>query len=187
MKCAVFIDGNNVFHSALSLGLKLDYAKLMDVLVPKGHELLCAYYHTGVDEKNPKQHGFRTWMKRNGFRVVEKPLETDSSGKTRANLDLEIVADMMAMADRLDTIVLVSGDGDFVYPLALLAQRGLRIEVAAFHSFGNNSASYKLMEAADKFTDLTKLQDQIRKDYPDSEDGDDFQEKPRPPAPEPLP
>jgi uncharacterized LabA/DUF88 family protein len=177
MKCAVFIDGNNVFHSARDLHVKVDYAKLVDILVPKDHKLLYAYYYTGVDENNSDQHKFRTWMKRNGFRVVEKPLETDSSGKTRANLDLEIVTDMMALADRLDTIVLVSGDGDFVYPLALLAQKGLRIEVAGFRSTTHNYASHKLIDAADKFTDLTKLQDQIRRDGPETEDGDDFPEK----------
>ena len=73
MRCAVFIDGNNIFHSARQLGFEVDYAKLLAVLVGKDRELLRAFFYTGVDEGADRQRGFLHWMRRNGFRVIQKP------------------------------------------------------------------------------------------------------------------
>jgi uncharacterized LabA/DUF88 family protein len=106
--------------------------------------------------------------------VVEKLLETDRDGKRRANLDLEIATDMMAFADKLDTVILVSGDEDFVYPLTLLAQRGVRIEVAGFRC----SVSPKLMDAADKYIDLDAMVDRLRKAGHESEEHNGLRERP---------
>jgi uncharacterized LabA/DUF88 family protein len=160
MKCAVFIDGNNVFHSAKQLGVEVDYKKMLDMLVGEGRQLLRAFFYTGVDENEKKQHGFLLWMRRNGFRVVEKPLWTDNHGNRRAPLDVEIATDMMAFGDKVDTIVLVSGDEDFSYPLSILAQRGVRIEVYGFE----RTTSSKLMDCADKFFSLDALVGKFRKD-----------------------
>jgi uncharacterized LabA/DUF88 family protein len=170
MRCAVFIDGNNVFHSARQLGLEVDYAKLLEILISKDHKLLRAFFYTGVDENADKQRGFLHWMRRNGFRVVQKVVETDRDGIRRANLDLEIATDMVAFADKLDTIILVSGDEDFVYPLSVLAQRGVRIEVAGFRS----TMSSRLMDAADKCIDLETQMDRIRKATSPNEYHHDF-------------
>ena len=54
IRCAVFIDGNNVFHSARQLGFEVDYAKLLGVLT-EDRELLRAFFYTGVDENAERQ------------------------------------------------------------------------------------------------------------------------------------
>ncbi|HNX95966.1 MAG TPA: NYN domain-containing protein, partial [Holophaga sp.] len=72
MRCAVFIDGNNIFHSARQLGFEVDYSRLLTALVGKDRELLRAFFYTGVDEGADRQRGFLHWMRRNGFRVVQK-------------------------------------------------------------------------------------------------------------------
>jgi uncharacterized LabA/DUF88 family protein len=55
------------------------------------------------------------------------------------------------MAPKLDVIVLISGDGDFV-PLVeyLKTNEGCQVEVVSF----SKSTSSKLIESADGFTDL---------------------------------
>ena len=173
MRCAVFIDGNNVFHSSRMLGLEVDYAKLLEVLIDKDDMLIRAFFHTGVNEALEKQKGFLRWMKRNGFMVVERKVEIDRDGKKRANLDVEITTDMLALADRLDMVILVSHDGDFVYPLKALAQRGVRIVVAGFRSIMNG----ELMDAADRCIDLTEQMDKIRKVGSPNEEHHDFHER----------
>ena len=99
-------------------------------------------------------------MRRNGFRVVQKELKTFYDGSRKANLDVEIAVDMLSLAGRYDTAVLVSGDEDFVYAVNAVAYKGCRVELAGFRS---NTAP-KLIDVADYFIDLGEIADKVRKE-----------------------
>ena len=157
---AVFIDGNNLFHAARFHNLDIDYNKLLRVLLGDGR-LLRAFFSTGVDAGAERQQGFLLWMRRNGFRVVQKELKTFYDGTRKASLDVEIAVDMLSLAGKYDTAVLVSGDEDFVYAVNAVAYKGCRVEVAGFRS---NTAP-KLIDVADYFIDLGEIGDRVRKDY----------------------
>jgi len=159
-RVAVFIDGNNLFHAARFHNIDIDYNKLLRVLLGDGR-LLRAFFYTGVDAGAERQQGFLLWMRRNGFRVVQKELKTFYDGTRKANLDVEIAVDMLSLAGRYDTAVLVSGDEDFVYAVNAVAYKGCRVEVAGFRS---NTAP-KLIDVADYFIDLGEIHEQIRKDH----------------------
>ncbi|MDT5296151.1 MAG: hypothetical protein QOJ76_3031, partial [Acidobacteriota bacterium] len=143
-RVAVFIDGNNLFHAARFHNIDIDYNKLLRVLLGDGR-LLRAFFYTGVDVGAERQQGFLLWMRRNGFRVIHKELKTFYDGTRKANLDVEIAVDMLSLAGRYDTAVLVSGDEDFVYAVNAVAYKGCRVEVAGFRS---NTAP-KLIDVAD--------------------------------------
>jgi uncharacterized LabA/DUF88 family protein len=166
-RVAVFIDGNNLFHAARFHTIDIDYNKLLRVLLGDGR-LLRAFFYTGVDAGAERQQGFLLWMRRNGFRVVQKELKTFYDGTRKANLDVEIAVDMLSLAGRYDTAVLVSGDEDFVYAVNAVAYKGCRVEVAGFRS---NTAP-RLIDVADFFIDLGDIADLIRKDSDHSEDYD---------------
>jgi hypothetical protein len=100
-------------------------------------------------------------MRRNGFRVIQKELKTFYDGSRKANLDVEIAVDMLSLAGRYDTAVLVSGDEDFVYAVNAVAYKGCRVEIAGFRS---NTAP-KLIDVADYFIDLGEIADRVRKDH----------------------
>jgi uncharacterized LabA/DUF88 family protein len=172
MRCAVFIDGNNIFHSARQLGFEVDYARLLAVLLGKDRELLRAFFYTGVDEGADRQRGFLHWMRRNGFRVVQKPVKQERDGTRRARLEVEITTDMLAYAEKVDLVILVSGDEDFAYPLQALTQKGIRVEVAGFRGAMAN----KVMDAADRYIELDQLTERFRKEA-DLEDEDAFRER----------
>lgn len=159
-RVAVFIDGNNLFHAARFHNLDIDYNKLLRVLLGDGR-LLRAFFYTGVDAGAERQQGFLLWMRRNGFRVVQKELKTFYDGTRKANLDVEIAVDMLSLAGRYDTAVLVSGDEDFVYAVNAVAYKGCRVEVAGFRS---NTAP-KLIDVADYFIDLGDIAEQVRKEW----------------------
>jgi uncharacterized LabA/DUF88 family protein len=91
---------------------------------------------------------------------VQKELKTFYDGTRKANLDVEIAVDMLSLAGRYDTAVLVSGDEDFVYAVNAVAYKGCRVEVAGFRS---NTAP-RLIDVADFFIDLGDIADLIRKD-----------------------
>ncbi|MFL6229965.1 MAG: NYN domain-containing protein [Pyrinomonadaceae bacterium] len=158
-RVAVFIDGNNLFHAARYHNIDIDYNKLLRVLLGDGR-LLRAFFYTGVDVGAERQQGFLLWMRRNGFRVIHKELKTFYDGTRKANLDVEIAVDMLSLAGRYDTAVLVSGDEDFVYAVNAVAYKGCRVEVAGFRS---NTAP-KLIDVADYFIDLGEIAEKVRKE-----------------------
>jgi len=122
--------------------------------------LLRAFFYTGVDIGAERQQGFLLWMRRNGFRVIQKELKTFYDGTRKANLDVEIAVDMLSLAGRYDTAVLVSGDEDFVYAVNAVAYKGCRVEIAGFRS---NTAP-KLIDVSDYFIDLGEIADKVRKE-----------------------
>ncbi|MBW4631583.1 MAG: NYN domain-containing protein [Iphinoe sp. HA4291-MV1] len=158
-RVAIFIDGANLFHAGLQLGLEIDYAKLLCCLTENA-KLLRAFFYTGVDRTNEKQQGFLLWMRRNGYRVVTKDLIQFPDGSKKANLDVEIAVDMMNLAPYYDTAVLVSGDGDLAYAVNALSYQGVRVEVVSVRSMTSDS----LIDVTDYFVDIETVKQYIQKD-----------------------
>src|ERR1700741_4185485 len=158
-RVAVFIDGNNLFPAARFHNIDIGYNKLLRVLLGDGR-LLRAFFFTGVGIGGERQEGFLLWMRRNGFRVIQKELKTFYDGSRKANLDVEIAVDMLSLSGRYDTEVLVSGDEVFVYAVNAVAYKGCRVEIAGFRS---NTAP-KLIDVSDYFIDLGEIADKVRKE-----------------------
>ncbi len=157
-RIAILIDGSSLFYAALQLRLEIDYLKLLAYL--KGDRyLLRAYFYTGSDRSNERQQGFLLWMRRNGYRVITKELIALPDGSRKANLDVEIAIDMMTLEPHCDTIVLLTGTGDLSYAVSNLSYRGVKIEVVSLRANTND----RLINLADRFTDLADIQDLIRK------------------------
>ncbi len=157
-RVAIFIDGSNLFYAALQLGIEIDYTKLLFRLT-EGSRLLRAFFYTGVDRTNEKQQGFLLWMRRNGYRVISKELVQLPDGSKKANLDVEIAVDMMALAGSYDTAILVSGDGDLAYAVDAASYRGVRVEVVSLRSM----TSDHLINVADRYVDLEQIKEEIQK------------------------
>ncbi|MDF5719278.1 MAG: NYN domain-containing protein [Rhizonema sp. PD37] len=158
-RIAIFIDGANLFHAALQLGIEIDYAKLLCYL-SQGGRLLRSFFYTGVDRTNEKQQGFLLWMRRNGYRVVTKDLIQLPDGSKKANLDIEIAVDIMNLAPYYDTAVLVSGDGDLAYAVNAVSYKGVRVEVVSVRSMTSDS----LIDVTDCFIDLESIKKHIQKE-----------------------
>ncbi len=157
-RVAIFIDGSNLFYAALQLGIEIDYTKLLCKLTA-GSRLFRSFFYTGVDRTNEKQQGFLLWMRRNGYRVIAKDLVQLPDGSKKANLDVEIAVDLVALVNYYDTAVLVSGDGDLAYAADAASYRGARIEVVSLRSMTSDS----LINVADRYIDLEGVKDDIRK------------------------
>jgi len=153
---AIFVDGANLFYAALHLNIEIDYIKLLYKLT-RGRRLLRAYFYTGVDRTNDKQQGFLLRMRRNGYRVVSKELIQHVDGSKKANLDIEIVVDMMQMSDYCKAMVLLSGNGDLTYAVNAVTYKGVQVEVVSLHSMISDS----LISVADQYIDLVSIRDDI--------------------------
>ncbi len=149
---AVFVDVANVFYAAKSAGVDVDYVDLLKH-ASAGRDLVRAYAYTGLDPENENQRNFHSFLARHGYKVVSKDIRKYGDGKVKANLDIELVVDMMKTARNLDIAIVVSGDGDFAPAIRAVQEMGVRVEVVSFR--GNTSSD--LIEVADLFTDITKI------------------------------
>src|SRR6516162_5604378 len=116
-KIALFIDGPNLYTTAKSLGLDIDYKRLLREFQSRGH-LLRASYYTAVfeDQESVSIRPLIDWLEYNGFTVVTKATKAfvDHSGrrKVEGNMDIELAVDAMEIAPHIDQMVLFSGDRD---------------------------------------------------------------------------
>jgi len=149
---AVFVDVANIFYAAKAAGVDIDYVTLLKAS-SAGRDLVRAYAYTGLDPDNENQRNFHDFLRRHGYRVVSKDIRKYGDGKVKANLDIELVVDMMKTARNLDVAIVVSGDGDFAPAIRAVQEQGVRVEVVSFR--GNTSSD--LMDVADLFTDITQI------------------------------
>jgi len=149
---AVFVDVANIFYAAKAAGADIDYVTLLKAAVA-GRDFVRAYAYTGLDPENENQRNFHSFLARNNYKVVSKDIRKYGDGKVKANLDIELVVDMMKTARNLDVAVVVSGDGDFAPAIRAVQEMGVRVEVISFR--GNTSSD--LIEVADVFTDITHV------------------------------
>ena len=151
-RVGVFVDIQNMYYSAKHLyKSKVNFREVLKEAV-KGRSLIRAIaYVIKADIKEEKN--FFDALSKIGFEVKEKELQTFYGGHKKGDWDIGIAMDTIELAPKLDTIVLVSGDGDFVPLLQHLKRAiGCRVEVIAF----GRSSSSKLREEADSFFDLDK-------------------------------
>jgi uncharacterized LabA/DUF88 family protein len=149
---AVFVDVANIFYAAKAAGVDIDYVTLLKAAIA-GRDFVRAYAYTGLDPENENQRQFHSFLARSGYKVVSKDVRKYGDGKIKANLDIELVVDLMRTARNLDVAVVVSGDGDFAPAIRSVQQQGVRVEVISFR--GNTSSD--LIEVADVFTDITQI------------------------------
>src|SRR5829696_6961546 len=148
----VFVDVSNLFYSAKSAGVEVNYCRLLEYAVG-GRDLIRACAYTGVDPDNPNQRRFIDFLKANGYKVISKDIHKYEGGRIKANLDIEMAVDIMLLSENLDVVVIVSGDGDFVRLVEAVQLKGVRCEIISF----GISTSNELIEAADSFTEIGSL------------------------------
>ena len=151
-RVGVFVDVQNLYYSAKNLyNAKVNFAQVLKEAVA-GRKLVRAIaYVIKADIKEEKS--FFDALEKIGYEVKSKDLQTFPGGAKKGDWDIGIAMDMIELANKLGTIILVSGDGDFV-PLVQHLRRamGCRIEVMAI----GPSSSGKLREEADEFVDMDK-------------------------------
>ncbi len=151
-RVGIFVDAQNMYHSARNLyKAKVNFKEILRIAVA-GRQLIRAVIYVIKTESGEEQKFFGALAKQ-GFEVKEKDLQIFIGGMKKGDWDVGLAIDAVKMADKLDVVIIVSGDGDFV-PLIeyLKVSKGCQVEVMAF----GESASRKLLEAADDFINLSE-------------------------------
>lgn len=148
-RIAIFVDSQNLYYSArMGYAAKVNYEKLLK-LITENRNLIKAYAYI-VQAPDGDVKPFATSLERIGYIVKIKDVRTRSDGSAKANWDMGMALDILGILDRVDTIILASGDGDFVPLVDFIKTKNKRVEIFAF---AENTA-YDLKEKADKFKPL---------------------------------
>jgi uncharacterized LabA/DUF88 family protein len=151
-RVGIFIDTQNLYHSAKNLyGARVNFGQIVkDGLA--GRALIRAIAYVITTESGEEKNFFDALGKM-GIETKTKNLQIFSGGSKKADWDVGLAVDAIKLAPKLDTVVLVTGDGDFI-PLIeyLKINEGCQVEVISF----GKSSSGKLIESADDFIDLDK-------------------------------
>ncbi len=150
-RVGVFIDVANMYYSAkVMYQKKVNFKAILDAAVDDRSLIRAIAYVIQADI--PEEGGFFEALEHIGFEVKAKELQIFYGGHKKGDWDVGIAMDTIKLAPKLDVVVLVSGDGDYIPLVEYLQSLGQKVEVAAF----GRSASGKLQEVADKFIDLDK-------------------------------
>ena len=150
-RIGVFVDVQNMYYSAKNLyKAKVNFKTLLKDAVADRLIIRAIAYVIKADVKD--ENTFYDALEEMGFEVKSKDLQVFYGGAKKGDWDVGIAMDVMRLAPKLDTVVLVSGDGDFSDLLEHAKSLGCRTEVLAF----GKTTSHKLMEVAELFIDLDK-------------------------------
>ncbi len=158
----MFIDGANLYAAARALGFDIDYKRLRDGFAAEGR-LVRAFYYTALveDQEYSPIRPLVDWLDYNGYTMVTKPTKefTDASGrrKIKGNMDIELAIDVMEMAERVDHILLFSGDGDFRRLVEAVQRKGVRVSVISTVRSQPPMVADELRRQADNFIELQDL------------------------------
>lgn len=150
-RIAVLIDVQNLYHSAKNLyGARVNFREVLKAAVAQRN--LIRVFAYVVRTKTGEEKPFFEALIKLGIETRVRELQEFFSGLKKADWDVGITVDAIRISPSVDTIVLASGDGDFLQLIEYLKNQGKRVEIIAF----GRSASAKLKEAADEFIDLEK-------------------------------
>jgi len=152
----VFVDVQNLYYSAINLyESKVNFSVILREAVRDRQLVRAIAYVIKADVKD--EENFFEALERIGYEVRAKDIQIFFGGKKKGDWDVGIAMDIMRVAAKLDTVVLVSGDGDFKDLLEHVKSLGCRAEVIAF----GKSSSNKLVEIADDFIDLDAIRHKV--------------------------
>ena len=149
-RVGVYIDTANLYHSGKNLyNSKVNFGAIVKEAVD-GRKLIRAVAYVIATESG-EEKGFFEALGKMGIETKVKDLQIFGSGAKKADWDVGLAIDAVKLAPKLDTVILVAGDGDYC-PLVeyLQMNQGCQVEVVSF----GKSTSAKLIEVADHFTDL---------------------------------
>src|SRR6185312_11633513 len=145
-----FIDTQNLYHSAKNIyHARVNFGNVLKDAVADRRLVRARAY--AVTTESGEEKGFFEALEKVGIEMRLKDLQVFAGGAKKADWDVGLAVDAITASPKLDTVIIFSGDGDFV-PLVQYLQNhgGCQVGVVSF----GRSTSLKLKEATDDFLDL---------------------------------
>jgi uncharacterized LabA/DUF88 family protein len=133
-RTALFIDGASLYATAKALGFDVDFKRLLGEFQTRGN-LLRAYYYTAIidDANGSSNRPLIDWLDYNGYTVVTRTakefIETSGRRRLKGDIDIDLAIDAMEIAERIDQMVLFSGNGNLRSLVEAMQRRGVRVTI----------------------------------------------------------
>lgn len=129
-------------------GQRVNFSRILE-RATAGRQMIRAFAYV-IKASMPEEQSFFDALEKAGFEVKSKDVQIFPGGVRKGDWDVGISIDMVRLAPRLDVLVLVSGDGDYINLVEYLQNQGYRVESMSF----GKSTSGKLIEQVDEFLDM---------------------------------
>ncbi|PPD34703.1 MAG: nuclease [Methylomonas sp.] len=121
-KVAIFADVQNIYYTCRHRYQKhFSYGAFWQQATANRHVVAAFAY--AIERGDAKQRGFQHILKDIGFQIKLKPFIQRSDGSAKGDWDVGITLDMLEMAEQVDVVILLSGDGDFQLLLQKVRER----------------------------------------------------------------
>ncbi|KXJ98989.1 MAG: NYN domain protein [Parcubacteria bacterium OLB19] len=148
-RVAILIDTQNLYHSAKNLyKSKVNFGAVVKAAL--GERKLIRALSYVVNTESGEEGAFFEALEKVGIEIKTKDLQIFYGGAKKADWDVGLAIDAIKLSSKVDSIVLATGDGDFIPLVEFLKCQGCQVEVITF----GRSASQKLKESVDDFIDM---------------------------------
>lgn len=148
-RVAILIDTQNLYHSAKNLyKAKVNFKAVVETAL--GSRKLVRALSYVVNTESGEESAFFEALEKVGIEIKTKDLQIFYGGAKKADWDVGMAVDAIKLAHKVDAIVLVTGDGDFIPLVEYVKSQGCQVEALTF----GRSASARLKEVVDDFIDL---------------------------------
>lgn len=148
-RVAIFVDVQNLYYSARNIyKARVNFNEILKESIGNRRLIRAIAYVIKADM--PEEQSFFDALEKAGFEVKAKDLQTFAGGHQKGDWDVGIAMDIIKQLNKVDVVVLASGDGDFVPLLEYLQMTGQLTETVAF----GKSTSSMIKELTDHFIDL---------------------------------
>lgn len=146
-RVAMFVDGANMDLAARNAGYFIDYLKARNFFLARGLFYAAFYYIADYTASDPMQQRYLDFLAHADFIVRRKAVKAIRDQETgervlKANVDTELVIDLINTADNYDLVFLFSGDSDFDRAVDLLRSRGKRVYVVTSRTVMSRELAY---------------------------------------------
>ncbi len=148
-RVGLFVDIQNLYYTARNVyNARVNFNAIMKDAV--GDRPLVRAIAYGIKADMPEENTFFEALKKAGFEVKLKELQSFYGGAKKGDWDVGIVMDIIKLMPKLDVVVLASGDGDYIPLLEYLEVLGVKVELVSF----GKSTSAKMRELVEYYLDL---------------------------------
>jgi uncharacterized LabA/DUF88 family protein len=145
-RVAVFVDVQNMYHSAKkTYGRNLSYSRMLRACVRNRRLVRSTAYV--IEREGIDQVSFLDHLRYCGFEVKRREVIERMDGSRKAEWEIGISMDMLRIADKVDVIIVVSGNGVFADVAPLIQAKGVKFECCAFRE----SMSDVLIRSVDQY------------------------------------
>lgn len=142
-RIGVFVDGENIKYNG---GFHIRYNSLKKFAARDGGSIQRMNTYLALDNERYKSdaeykksvRSFQDALRDTGWKICEKSVKwfnkPDGSSYSKANADVDITVDVIRASEKLDKIILVTGDGDFVSLIEYIQKAGCQVEVVGFQN-----------------------------------------------------